>query len=242
MPIPPPHNNLHIVKDGEWVASIADEYGYTEWEKEVWNHSNNSELKKLREDAHVLNEGDELFIPPFQAKTEKCQTGQKHTFELNTPTEILRLQFNDPSGEPIKNVDYFLTINRRSGRPFKQKNTKTDGEGRIEEGIPSDSIEGNIRIPDAAIDSQLDFGYLWPMKIGDAGSSVRGAAQRLHGLGDLPKEHIPPGNELTPEMIATLREFARKEKLKIKADAETPAASDVLTEEMIKKIKEKFGT
>jgi hypothetical protein len=224
MPIPPPENGLHTVKDGEWVASIADEYGYTEWEKEVWNHGKNSELKKLRVDPHVLKPDDQLHIPPFEPKWEKCPTTKKHTFELNTPTEVLRVQFKDPQGEPIKDVEYFLTIDRRSGRPFKQKNKKTNGEGRIEEPIPSDAVAGLIRIPDAGIESNLDFGYLSPLKEDNAQESVRGAAQRLFGLGFLAKENVPEDNTLTPEVISAVESFCHREKIELKNTNQVQAA------------------
>ncbi len=274
MPIMPPENGLHTVKDGEWAASIADQYGFMQWEKEVWNHSKNSDLKKLRGDPHVLKPEDKLFIPSFEPKWEKCETTKKHTFELNTPTEILRVQFLDPTGEPIKDVEYFLTIDRQSDRPFKQKNSKTDGEGRIEEAVPSDSVTGLIRIPDAGIESNLDFGYLSPVDPDDAKESVRGAAQRLHGLGFLAKENVPGDNNFTFELASAVESFCEREGIELKDTNQVegaPAAAgsapgveedpddpsdgdekeseltskkveDVLHPEVLKRLKEMFGT
>jgi hypothetical protein len=183
MPTKPPAEGLkHTVKQGQWVGSIALIYGFADWEKDVWEHADNAQLKELRKDPHVLAPGDELFIPPWTDKKESCATESRHSFKLKTPNETIRVRILDEDGEPVKNAKYVLELEYEAGGgTFKQKNTTTDGEGVLTEVIPSTVRSGIVRVPDAKLEIQLDFG-LAPLNAGEE-LAILGAKQRLSALG-----------------------------------------------------------
>src|SRR5436853_5915538 len=179
MPTKVPVDGLkHTVKEGQWVGNIALMYGFAEWEADVWNHDQNSDLKNLRKDPHVLAVGDELFIPPWQEKKESCAVEQKHTFKLKTPSETIRVRILDEDGEPVKNAKYTLTLDYEgNGITFKQQNTSTDGDGVMTEVIPSTVQSGVVRIADAKLEIELEFG-LAPLNASEE-VAIIGAKQRL---------------------------------------------------------------
>src|SRR5438552_12728166 len=144
----PPPDGKYPIKDGEWVGSVAMHYGFADWEKDVWKHPQNSKLKDLRQDPHVLAEGDELFIPPWEEKNEDCPTEKKHRFQLKVPSEVVRIRLLDDEGKPLKNEEYVLELEYSpGGGTFKQENTKTDGGGLLTEPIPSTTTIGRLRFP-----------------------------------------------------------------------------------------------
>jgi putative peptidoglycan binding protein len=181
---PPPNGLKYVVQENDWVGAVAIRYGFADWENDVWMHTNNTQLRKKRKDPHVLAEGDELFIPPWEQKEESGATEQRHKFKLKTPSESLRLRVVDEDGEPVKHAKYTLNIECDGGGViFKQQKTQTDGDGVVEEKIPSTAISGLLKVPDASIELQLDLGYLCPMDPTDEKLMCKGAQQRLKGLG-----------------------------------------------------------
>ncbi len=185
MPLKPPAEGLtHLIQDGEWAGSIAIRYGFADWEKDVWQHAKNAQLREKRKDPHVLAKGDQLFIPPWEEKEETGATEQCHKFKLKTPSELFRLRILDTEGEPVKNSEYTLKLEYGpGGGTFKQKKTRTDDQGVVEETIPSTAISGILLVPDAGIELHLDFGHLDPMDPADEVLMIKGAQQRLNGLG-----------------------------------------------------------
>ena len=110
MPTKPPADGKHKVADGEWAGSIALNYGFTDWES-IWNLPENDELRRNREDdAHTLAEGDVLFLPQWTQKEESGDTEQRHKFQLNTPSEVLRIRVLGENGEPLAGAQYVLDI------------------------------------------------------------------------------------------------------------------------------------
>jgi len=180
----PPKNGIHLVDDGEWVGSIAAAYGYFDWDHDVWQHPRNAKLKDLRQDPHVLGEGDELFIPPWEEKEESCATEKRHRFKLKSPTELLRIRALGLDGEPIRDQEYILEIDYAPGAGrYEQKGKKTTGEGILEESIPSTSLKGLLSFPKLHHKVQLRLGYLAPMELNDKPKLIRGAQQRLLAIG-----------------------------------------------------------
>jgi N-acetylmuramoyl-L-alanine amidase len=83
-------SGTHIVQEGEHLSSIAKRFGFRNFET-IWEHPNNAELRQLREDAHVLNPGDALFIPDRELKKEQRPTGKAHIFQIDESPLFLRL-------------------------------------------------------------------------------------------------------------------------------------------------------
>jgi hypothetical protein len=202
---PPPEGLTHIVKEGEWVGSIAIMYGFADWEKDVWQHSKNTELRETRKNPHTLAVGDPLYIPPWQKKEESGATGQRHKFKLKTPNEYFRLRILDEDGEPVANAEYTLEIEYEpGGGVYKQKGIHTDSDGVLEEIIPSTVISGRLIVPDAGIDMRLDFGHLDPLDTTDESVAIRGAQQRLRSLGYYDG---PTNGLMSPELQEAIADF-----------------------------------
>jgi hypothetical protein len=208
VPIKPPDDGmLHTVTSGDWAGSVSMRFGFADWEKEVWQHPENNRLKELRKDPHVLAPGDVLFIPPWEDHTEDCATEKKHTFKLKTPTEVLRIQVLDAAGEPLKNAEYKLELTYGpGGGEFKQKNKATDGEGMLEEMIPSTSTSGILRMPESGLEIQLDLGHLAPLKHDEERTRILGAQQRLRALGYYKGE---PDGEMDGETREAITAFQK---------------------------------
>ena len=121
------------VQSGDSIPSIARDNGFF-WET-LWNHPENAALKALRNDANMLLEGDEVFVPEKETKWESCATEQLHTFKRLGDAVKFKLQLRK-MGKPRKDEDYVLIVD---GRRIKGK---TDGDGKLECFIP----EGLMRI------------------------------------------------------------------------------------------------
>lgn len=205
MPVRPPEDGQCVVHDGEWVGSIAVRYGYVEWDQDIWQHEKNSDLRQRRGDPHVLAPGDVLYIPPFDPKYEPGATEQRHKFQLKVPTEVLRIRFLRPDGTPLKNEDYLLNIETGDGGGvFTQRNKKTDGNGLLEEAIPSSALAGTLKFTRLHQAIQLRLGYLYPMDFNDKPKLILGTQQRLKWLGFYTAEIEPDEG---PELESALRAF-----------------------------------
>ncbi len=180
----PPEDGKHQVEDGEWAGSIAAAYGYLDWEHDVWKRGENAALRERRPNPRVLGEGDVLFIPPWEEKKESCATELKHRFKLKAPTELLRIRLLDLEGKPLKNEDYALQIDYApGGGKYEQKNKQTDGDGFLQECIPSTAMKGLLSFAKAPQKILLRLGYLTPMDLNDNPKLIRGAQQRLLAIG-----------------------------------------------------------
>jgi len=242
MPSPPPENGKHIVADGEWVGSIAIGYGYADWENDVWKHSSNSALREKRIDPHVLLPGDELGIPPFEPKQEKCATTKKHTFKLKTPTETLRMRFLDSNGDPLKDADYVLNVRHGSGGgQFKQKGKKLNSDGMFEEQIPSTATGATLSIPSLDQEFELSLGYLEPLGGPDDEHTIRGVKQRMQTVGYYDGEI---DDEKSPQFESALAAFQKRASELKEEGKDLPEPDNFegkLTEETIELIKKHFG-
>jgi LysM repeat protein len=123
----------HIVVQGEHLSGIAKKYGFSSY-KTIWDHGQNAELKKKRQNPNVIFPGDQLFIPDKEEKVESRNTEKKHTFELKAEKLKLRLILEDLYEKPIANAKCELQIENDSTE------LTTDGQGKIERDIkPTDA-------------------------------------------------------------------------------------------------------
>jgi hypothetical protein len=161
---------MHRVSQGECVLSIADRYGFF-W-KTVWERAENEELRRLRADPNVLQEGDDLFVPDKEVKEESCATEQKHRYRRKGVPGKLRIRVL-VDDEAQANANYVLLIDGRS------RNGTTDSDGFLEESIPPEAVEGELRIKKDGHERRfyLSLGHLNPV---DTDAGVR---QRLLQLG-----------------------------------------------------------
>jgi len=165
----------HTVVQGEHLSSIAKKYGFSSY-RTIWDHGQNAELKKERQNPNVIFPGDRLFIPDKGQKEESKNTEKKHRFELKAEKLKLRLVLEDLYEKPIATAKCELHIGNES------KELTTDGQGKIEQDI-SPEVERAlliIRDPQTAM-NEIPI----PIKIGDLDPEMKESGQkaRLNNLG-----------------------------------------------------------
>ena len=160
----------YVVQQGECLLSIADAHGLL-WET-IWNHPQNSALKRARLDPNVLMPGDRLFIPERTPKEESCATEKRHRFLLKgTPAKLkLRLLRND---QPRANLPYRLEAGGR------WKSGTIDADGFLEETIPPGATSVHLILSQGSTQEEYDFtlGTVDPLTTRD------GVLGRLANLG-----------------------------------------------------------
>jgi hypothetical protein len=167
---------MHTVKQGEYMAFIAAEYGFTNWQT-IWNLAQNAALKSQRQNPNVLFPGDQLYIPYRQQQTFNKPTDNTHSFKLKTSTLKLRLTLRDKYEKPIANAKCVLAVDGTT------INVTTDAQGGINQDIPSTAQKGVLVILDA---KQTPYNNIQiPILIGnlDPLTEVSGQQARLKNLG-----------------------------------------------------------
>jgi Putative peptidoglycan binding domain len=159
----------HTVSLGDCISSIAFRYGF--FPDTVWNHADNAELKRTRQDANVLRPGDLVVVPDLRQKEVSKATEKRHRFRRKGVPDVLRLRILDQNDQPVANRPYVLEIDGKSFRG------STGGDGAIEQAIPPDASEGHLTLENWAIKYNLNLGHLEPV------STVAGVQKRLNNLG-----------------------------------------------------------
>lgn len=153
----------HKVKQGEYLVQIAQKHGFGDFSI-IWDHSENVEVKKKRQNPNVLYPGDTLYIPDKETKEESCATEQRHIFRAHSTPCVLRIVAKDIDGEPIADTACTLQVE------FDVYNLTTDSGGMIEKEIPKTARQGKLRINDVEVPIQI--GHLDPVEK-DSGQQAR---------------------------------------------------------------------
>jgi hypothetical protein len=167
---------IHTVEQGEYLARIAMDYGFSDW-KTIYNHPQNAEFKSNRPNPNVILPGDQLFIPDKTEKQESASTDQSHCFQIKNPRLCLKIVLKDAEEKPLSNQPYALIVDRRSLRGT------TDGNGMLQQEIPIKSHGGELRLPSLGILWQFHLGHLDPVDTKQPEAAIRGAQARLNNLG-----------------------------------------------------------
>jgi hypothetical protein len=165
----------YTVQQGDHLSKIAKDFGFSDYQT-IWDHPNNSNLKKQRENPNVLYPGDSLFIPDRQVREESRATDQKHTFKKKATNLKLRIILEDQYEKPIADAPCLLTLG------VKSLKVTTDGIGKIEQEIDPDAHEATLIIQDP----QTPFeNTTIAIKIGDLDpvTELSGQITRLNNLG-----------------------------------------------------------
>jgi LysM repeat protein len=167
--------STHTVVQGEHLSSIADQYGFTDYNV-IWNDANNADLKQQRVNPNVLQAGDSVYIPDKQQKDESGATTQRHIFNLNQTPLMLRLLFEDAYEKPVANAPCTLYLGQ------DKSSVTSDGTGKLEKRItPKDTsgtvVLGTADTPYQDDQLQISIGELDPI------DSLSGQAARLNNLG-----------------------------------------------------------
>jgi N-acetylmuramoyl-L-alanine amidase len=159
----------HKVRRGDCLASIAKQYGFTDWKK-IYEAAENAELRRKRPNPNVLYPGDLVVIPAKSEKWVPAATTNRHIFHVKGPSTVLRLVMKDRSLKPLGGKAFELFVD---GSLLESGTSQADG--LIEVRIPEDARRGVLRF--LGNDYPLDLGALDPI------SRVTGVQQRLNNLG-----------------------------------------------------------
>lgn len=170
----------HQVLQGEHLSSIAAHYGYTSY-KAIWDHPENAELKRRRQNPHVLYPGDTLYIPERGDKYHDAATQKRHHFVLYREPLQLRLKLERAYDDPLANAPYKLHLDSDL---FK---ASTDGAGGLEKQISATAQRATVFVEDKQLVNQREiiFDLEVPIGIGhlDPVEEESGQRARLLNLG-----------------------------------------------------------
>jgi hypothetical protein len=168
---------IHIVKPGEYLASIAKDYKFSRWET-IYKHPDNAEFRRRRPNPNVVYPGDRLVIPDKEECYEDGATEQRHTFRLKTPKLFLRIVVRDDEGEILANEPYTLKVGDNDYADT------TNDRGLLEKEIPIGVRAAELRLENKDFTIPLQIGDLDPIDNNDDTSKiVTGVQARLNNLG-----------------------------------------------------------
>lgn len=156
------------VRQGDCVNSLAYDSGLRP--ETVWEAGENASLREQRERMSILMPGDELELPEVRVKQETRGTEETHRFRRLYTRVVLRIRVRRNT-EPLADTAYTLTIGDEiiEGR--------TDGEGWLEERIPTTAKSGRLVVERVPKEFALEIGSLDPIE------EVSGVQGRLRNLG-----------------------------------------------------------
>lgn len=164
-------HGAHVVEQGECILSVAYENGFF-WET-LWNHPENSVLKRCRKDPNLLLPGDRVHVPERRERLESCVSERRHRFVKKGVPGKIRIVLLDSAGRPRALLDYLLVVDGtvRSG--------KTTAAGLVEMAIPPHARKAELIVREGGGEERhdLDLGYLDPIE------TLTGVMARLHNLG-----------------------------------------------------------
>jgi hypothetical protein len=205
----------HVIEDGESAESVAARYGLPL--AKLWDYGGNAELKKKRQDPHLLHPGDVLQIPPLALKSESLATGQRHKITVNSPKSKLALQFKK-YGKPRADLRYVLTVD---GKELKKG--KTDGDGKVVAEVPALARAATLLLGEGT----EQVSYKLKLRGIHAAAEVSGWEGRLANLG------YPVGkvdDTASRESEAALWAFQHVQKLEAPSGKADQATRDKLKE------------
>ena len=165
----------YTVKQGDHLARIAEEHGFTDY-KTIWNDPNNADLKQKRQNPNVLFPGDQVYIPDKEMREESRPTEKHHKFQVSKQTLQLRLTLEDLYEKPIANTACELIIDQDLHK------VTTDGDGKLQLEIPATAQQGFLTIkgPETPFQDEtipIQIGHLDPVE------ELSGQKARLNNLG-----------------------------------------------------------
>lgn len=175
----------HVVEQGECLSSLTNLYSFSDY-RLIYNHPNNSQLKRKRPNPNVLYPGDEVFIPDKEYKEFTKATEKRHKFILRSPKVMLRLVVKDENWKPFLGKNYELKFEGLA-RPYSGTTSSSDGKiehpqaGEPE--IRSDVEEAELTVWLSPNRSQPPA--VWRLRLGhlDPVEELTGVQKRLANLG-----------------------------------------------------------
>jgi len=171
----------HKVLQGECLNSIANNYGFKDG-KAIYQHADNSELRRLRPDPNSLLPGDRITIPEKTKSEVEAASDEKHKFlRIRPTTKILRLKLDETHTNKFSEKEYELKIQipDSSEGDYQIYNGSLDEEGCLEEEIPLYAAKGVliVKIGENPYKLHILIDHL------DPADEISGIQARLKNLG-----------------------------------------------------------
>ncbi len=195
----------HEVASGEHLAVIAAERGFHNF-LAIWDHPNNAALKERRENPHVLQPGDLLFVPDRSQGGASGQTGSSYTFNLKCAHLLLRLKLLSLNGKPLVGEGCTLTLDGADTQ------VETDVDGLVELVIPPATRSATLVAGEQRYD--LVVGGLDPV------DSPTGLQARLYNLGYDVGVEVETGKVDVDELRFAIQLFQSEHDLPVTGEAD----------------------
>jgi hypothetical protein len=169
-------SKIHRVRQGEYLALIARNYGISSWQK-IYNHPDNAAFKEKRPEPDLIYPDDEIVIPEIERRVEQCEVEARHIFKRVSETFQLHVRIEDYAGAAIPTTKYTLEF-----RDTKLEGTTSD-VGVIDRQIPLGINRVRISIwEDAEASTPM---LSWSLNVGDLDPIERtsGVQARLANMG-----------------------------------------------------------
>lgn len=155
---------------GDCITSVADAHGHF-WQT-LWEHPENAELKRTRQDPNVIRVGDKLHVPELEAKDENGPTEQRHRFRKLGVPAMFRVQLLRGK-RPRAGLKFTLMVDVAMHQGL------TDAEGLIAVPLAPGARSATLLLHTADGDERLEFdlGHTEPVE------TIQGVQQRLRNLG-----------------------------------------------------------
>lgn len=190
----------HIVKQGECLASIAHDYGFS-W-RALWDAPENQGLREMRRNPGILYPGDKVFVSERKLRWETCAPGTRNSFVRRNNMELLRLILTDAEGEPQAGLSYAVMIDDGE---FAATGVTTN-DGLVECEIRVNARRGTMLVGNEGEETcfELMLGFLDPIR------EISGVQARLNALGYL---RSAPNGTLDPLTREALWRFQKDHSL-----------------------------
>lgn len=206
----------HTVDLSEHIAKIIFDLGFYDCES-IWNDSNNTQLKDLRENGNILLPGDELYYPDKEQRSETSETEHKHCFTRKLAKLNLRIVVRDFCGQPLKKEVCDLILGNET------VSLTTDKNGLIEHDIHPTLKHAKLLVPSLNAKFALIIGAMDPI------NTETGQRARLNNMGYFSGYSDEDGHQLT----WAIEEFQFENKIK--------PLTGTMDEETQTALKEKYG-
>lgn len=159
----------HVIKQGEYLSLIAQDYGLASW-REIYDHSENAEFRRLRPNPNLVYPGDIVSVPTLEEAEHDGGTEERHRFRKKGPRRSVRIFFKDLYGEDLSDEPYRLKLDHD-----EWTEGQTDGDGMVYMEIPLTCRGARFEI--AGYEQTFRFSHLDPV------TTVSGIQARLNNLG-----------------------------------------------------------
>ncbi|MBN1960739.1 MAG: peptidoglycan-binding protein [Deltaproteobacteria bacterium] len=179
----------YIVKQGDYLAKIAQKNGYHNW-RTIYNHKDNTSFRQKRPNPNILLAGDKLILPDKILKEVSCQTEKRHTFRLKTEKIKLKIVLKDMAGKGISYKKYLLETSTKTYERTQAEDLFLARKGIVEEtlSLEEDNLKLKVWLDEMESDEQNNDDqphFEWEIKLGDLDplEEISGIKARLNNLG-----------------------------------------------------------